>query len=88
MKRREFIAAGTGAVPVALMGKSHTSSIHVPQRRSNILWIMTDQQPPDALSCADNPDLQTPSMDRLAANGVRFERLIAPIRSASRRGQR
>jgi arylsulfatase A-like enzyme len=41
--------------------------------RPNILWIMTDQQCADGMSCAGNPDLSTPAMDSLAASGVRFE---------------
>ena len=42
------------------------------QNRPNIIYIMTDQQSAIAMSCAGNPDLHTPNMDRLAANGVRF----------------
>lgn len=38
----------------------------------NILFIMTDQQTVSALSCAGNPYVKTPNLDRLAARGVRF----------------
>jgi arylsulfatase A-like enzyme len=41
--------------------------------RSNILYIFTDQQFAGAMSCAGNEDLHTPAMDRIAAQGVRFE---------------
>lgn len=40
--------------------------------RPNILVLMTDQQTAAAMSCAGNPWLRTPAMDRLAARGVRF----------------
>ena len=40
--------------------------------RPNIIYIMTDQQCADAMSCAGNPYLSTPNMDRLAERGVRF----------------
>ena len=43
------------------------------QKRPNIIYIMTDQQSANAMSCAGNADLQTPNMDRLAAHGMRFE---------------
>ena len=43
------------------------------QHRPNIIYIMTDQQSANAMSCAGNADLHTPNMDRLAAMGVRFE---------------
>ena len=39
----------------------------------NILYVFTDQQSHVAMSCAGNPDLHTPNMDRLAAEGVMFE---------------
>ena len=42
------------------------------QERPNILYIMTDQQGPQVMSCAGNPDLHTPNMDQLASRGVRF----------------
>lgn len=40
--------------------------------RPNVLFIMTDDQRGDAMSCAGNKILKTPHMDRLAAGGVRF----------------
>ncbi len=43
-------------------------------KRPNILYIFTDQQHWQMMSCAGNDYLQTPAMDSLAANGVRFER--------------
>ena len=39
----------------------------------NILFVFTDQQTWRAMSCAGNPHLSTPAMDRLAVEGVRFE---------------
>lgn len=42
-------------------------------QRPNILLVFTDQQTWRAMSCAGNPCLSTPAMDRLAAEGVRFE---------------
>jgi arylsulfatase A-like enzyme len=42
--------------------------------KPNILFIMTDQQSANAMSCTGNTDLRTPAMDRLAATGVRFEK--------------
>lgn len=54
------------------MGTHGTESI-----RPNILLITTDQQSATMLGCAGNPDLQTPNMDALAADGVRFEKAYA-----------
>ena len=40
----------------------------------NILYIFTDQQRHNAMSCAGNPHVHTPAADRLAAEEVRFSR--------------
>ncbi len=41
-------------------------------KRPNIVFILTDDQRWDALGCMGNPVIQTPNIDRLAAQGVRF----------------
>ncbi len=40
---------------------------------ANILWICSDQQRFDTLGCYGNPWAATPNLDRLAAEGTRFE---------------
>ena len=53
-----------------------------------VILIMTDTQRTDMLGCYGHPDMKTPSLDRLAAEGVRFERayccqpVCGPARSA------
>ena len=39
-----------------------------------IVFIMTDTQRQDMVGCYGNPDMRTPALDRLAAEGVRFDR--------------
>jgi arylsulfatase A-like enzyme len=46
----------------------------MPTSKPNILLIMTDQQRGDCLGVEGHPCLMTPSMDALAAQGVRFRR--------------
>jgi hypothetical protein len=41
--------------------------------RPNILFLMTDDQRYNAMSCAGNRILSTPHMDRIASGGVRSE---------------
>ncbi|MFA6291382.1 MAG: sulfatase-like hydrolase/transferase [Victivallales bacterium] len=43
-------------------------------QRPNILFITTDQQRKDTIGCYGNRVVQTPNLDRLAAEGIRFER--------------
>lgn len=46
--------------------------------KPNILFIMTDQQSAEMMSCAGNRYLKTPAMDELAERGVRFELAYSP----------
>ncbi len=46
-------------------------------RRPNIVYIFTDEQSAKMMSCTGNPWLETPAMDYIAENGVRFERAYA-----------
>jgi arylsulfatase A-like enzyme len=39
----------------------------------NVLFIMSDQHSAQALGCYDNEEVLTPNLDRLAAEGMRFE---------------
>jgi len=83
LNRREFLAASTAGTAGLLAGRgARAASAEQP----NILFIMTDQQSAGMLSCAGNPYLQTPALDRLAASGVRFERAYVtnPVCSPSR----
>jgi arylsulfatase A-like enzyme len=40
--------------------------------RPNILFLLTDDQRADLMSCAGHPVLRTPNIDRIAGAGVRF----------------
>ena len=54
--------------------------------RPNIILIMTDQHQAEALSAVGNPDVHTPNLDKLAKNGVLFDRAYVtfPLCSPSR----
>lgn len=45
----------------------------IPRNAPNILFIMTDDQRKDALSIYGNPILKTPGIDRIGAEGARFD---------------
>ena len=61
-----YIIGGILCLPVNVFGSN--------KKKPNILFIMTDQQRYDMLSCAGNRYVKTPSLDKLAERGVRFER--------------
>lgn len=43
-----------------------------PAEKPNVLWIFSDQHRADAMSCAGDPNIATPRLDRLAREGTRF----------------
>jgi len=55
-------------------------------KNPNIVLIMTDDQGPWALGCAGTPELRTPVLDQMAAEGMRFENFYctSPVCSAAR----
>lgn len=73
LKRREFLKlAGAGLVTWPGLGASAAAPDKAAAPRPNVLLLITDQQTAGALSCAGNPHVKTPHLDRLAARGVRF----------------
>ncbi|MDZ4687834.1 MAG: sulfatase-like hydrolase/transferase, partial [Planctomycetaceae bacterium] len=54
--------------------------------KPNLVFILTDNQGAWTLGCYGNPDIRTPHIDRLAAEGVRFTRALSsnPVCSPTR----
>jgi arylsulfatase A-like enzyme len=78
MKRREFNAFVGTAVGAWMLNRVGVgASKPTGREQPNILFIMTDQQSAHMMSCTGNNGLKTPSMDRLAVSGTRFERAYA-----------
>jgi len=42
------------------------------ENRPNVLFILVDDQRNDVMSCAGHPVVKTPTIDKLAQNGIRF----------------
>ena len=78
--RREFLK--TAAMSIAITGLSGCSegsqSFGSKGGKTNLLFIMTDQQRSDALSIAGNTVLETPNLDRLAKQGAYFKNAYTP----------
>ncbi len=70
MNRRSYLKFGIAVVFASLV--MHQASARG-NLKPNLLFIMTDQQRFDAMSCAGNTILKTPNMDRLAHEGVMFK---------------
>lgn len=65
---RIFLAGGLAAVAAAGCGRPEPE----PDRRMNILYIMTDDHTAQMMSSYDRRYASTPNLDRIAAEGVRF----------------
>ncbi|TBL72729.1 sulfatase-like hydrolase/transferase [Paenibacillus thalictri] len=54
--------------------------------RPNIVFILADDQGAWAMGCAGNPEIRTPHLDRLAAEGIRFDNFFctSPVCSPAR----
>ncbi len=68
LSRREFI----GATVTAAASTAALAGAAPPSPPPNILFILADDLGWGDLSCYGRPDYQTPNLDRLAAQGMRF----------------
>lgn len=77
--RREAVSRLAGlAAGCAVGGRTMALAPEPPQRPLNVLFINSDQQRFDALSCAGSTIVSTPNLDRLAREGVRFSSAYTP----------
>ena len=70
--RREFLkTVGLGTTALALPGLMTMGCVR--GRRPNIIFIMSDDHAERAISCYGSDLIETPAIDRIAREGVRFE---------------
>lgn len=74
--------ARTGARPAAVASSTRADA----DPRPNVVFILSDDQGPWAAGCCGNPEIRTPTIDRLAATGMRFDNFFVtcPVCSPSR----
>src|SRR5579871_2200335 len=72
---RRQVLATTVATPLALLAQSKAA--RAPASQPNILFILADDFGYADLSCYGRPDYTTPNIDRLAAEGVKFQQAYA-----------
>ncbi|MBI5386311.1 MAG: sulfatase [Verrucomicrobia bacterium] len=76
MKSKSLLRVAALALALSSVAASVPSAHAAPSTapsRPNVLLILCDDLRWDALGCAGHPHLQTPNIDRLAAEGVRFK---------------
>jgi len=76
VSRRHFVKTTiAGALGVARI--AGPAGAQEEPRRPNLLVVMTDNQGAWTLGCYGNPDIQTPHLDRLSGEGMRFTRAFS-----------
>ncbi|MBS1272287.1 MAG: Arylsulfatase [Candidatus Marinimicrobia bacterium] len=71
--RREFVKKlGYGAAGISLMPLSSCINMQTSRERPNILFIMSDDHAEQAISCYRSSPIETPNIDRIANEGIRF----------------
>lgn len=78
LNRRQFLslaAGGSVAAAMSLAGcdTERAERSAAARKQPNIIFLVTDDQRADTMGCTGNTIIQTPNMDALAANGVRFK---------------
>jgi len=100
VSRRDFLRTSTGAAAAAAFGGSCASAHTAPRKRKgtknrskpNIIYVMLDELGPFELSCLGHDKLETPHIDRMAAEGMLFDQcyggapVCAPTRSCLLQG--
>lgn len=73
--RRRFLQTGVASLAVARSSTSATkvASASAKRDKPHILLLMADQFRGDCLAADGHPCVQTPNLDRIAGEGVRFE---------------
>jgi len=71
-------------INIAILSIASVSALS--QTKPNVLYIMTDQQSYNMMSCMGNKWLHTPNMDEIASKGYRFEKTYCanPVSMPSR----
>jgi arylsulfatase A-like enzyme len=85
-RRKLLQTAATGGAALAVAANAAPSVAQTPARRPNIVFILADDMGYADVSCYGRPDLVTPNIDRIAAQGTRFTQGYAnsPVCTASR----
>jgi len=85
MKKKRGVSLGTGAVALTAVFTAALAKAEVKTDKPNILFILIDDIGWSEPGCYGHPTMQTPNIDRLAAEGVRFTHMQAyPMCSPTR----
>ena len=73
LNRREFLSAVAGGAVLSVLSRSRSLSQTASRRKMNVLFIAVDDLRPE-LGCYGHKQILSPNIDRLAREGLLFER--------------
>jgi arylsulfatase A-like enzyme len=85
--QRALIVLTLCASSLLLSARAYAATADTPtKRKTNVVFILTDNQGAWTLGCYGNKDIRTPHIDKLAAGGMRFTRALSsnPVCSPTR----
>ena len=78
LKRRDFLKAlGFSAAALVTPGCAQTTHRITQNKKPNIIYIMIDELGYFELSCMGNKYIETPNIDHMATEGMRFTQALA-----------
>ena len=77
LTRRDFLKTAGGIAAVSLLGFPLKASADAGSGKPNVLFIFDDQLRADACSVYGGKNIQTPNIDKLASQGVRFTNAVS-----------
>ncbi len=76
LSRRDFVKVAGSTIGASWIASPLFAGRAGAGKRPNVLFVLVDDQRNDSLGCAGHPFIQTPNIDGLARNGVRFENMF------------
>lgn len=76
-RRRDFLKMGAAAAAVPALEQSGLAAAKASPSRPNIIFVFSDEHRWQSLPFTETPQMRTPNMARLAAQGTRFDNCCA-----------
>jgi arylsulfatase len=78
LTRRELLQSSLWLAGTLAAERTEMRAEKQPDRKPNILFLMTDQQRADTIAALGNPHIYTPNYDRLVRRGIAFTQAYSP----------